>query len=156
MRSWYVSHVFRHNHIPSPTEGNAIHSMFTYQRHPNSLSLLAGAEEPAPQRPTSVLADIGTGSSSGSGGPNVGKAAAAVVLGGALIFGAAAMAPPPFGPRPAVAAASAQSTHSTADVFAYKIQKVFGLPLFGKICCLFLFTVPMVGDAHVVLCVEQV
>ena len=35
--------------------------------------------------------------------------------------------------------------YAAGDVFAYKIQKVFGLPLFGKICCLFLFTVPMVA-----------
>lgn len=107
-----------------------------------------------PLRPQSVLADIDNGISSGVGGgssrgsPDVAKAAAAVVLGGAIAFGAAAAAPPSlFGARPAVASTSsaALSSHSTADFVAYKIQKVFGLPLFGKICCLFLFTVPMVA-----------
>ena len=30
-------------------------------------------------------------------------------------------------------------------VLKYRVQKVFGLPLFGKICFLLIFTIPMVG-----------
>ena len=68
---------------------------------------------------------------------------AGVVLGGAVVWGGAAALRPP-----SVSAASPVSTirnYSTRDIVAYKLQKVFGLPLFGKILCLFLVTIPVVA-----------
>ena len=87
---------------------------------------------------------------------------AAVVLGASALLAATALAPPTaklIAPSPAVAGAredvNARLTdvrdavavyreYTPSEIFSYKIQKVFGLPLFGKIMCLFILTVPIV------------
>ena len=129
-----------------------------------------GGDAERPQPPKSILAALASdgdgvhgeisgvhaiGGGSGCGGPNVAKAAAAMAFGTAAMFAGIALAPPPLAPRPAFAAATVSSSASSSsihehdycsgDIIAYQIQKVFGLPLFGKICCLLVFTVPMVA-----------
>ena len=48
--------------------------------------------------------------------------------------------------------------YTPGEIFAYKIQKVFALPLMGKILCLFALTVPMVfvgGSVHKLVMSEE-
>ena len=98
------------------------------------------------------------------------KTLAATALGGAALFAAASMLPvgfSPAAPRPATASSSASvgsssaasvesrtsafkssfavyKEYSAGEIFAYQAQKVFALPLLGKVACLFILTIPIV------------
>ena len=129
-----------------------------------------GGADPFPRRPASVLSDL---AASGDAPAVVTRREsddvsrrlprpAAVVLGASALLAATALAPPTaklIAPSPAVAGAredvNARLTdvrdavavyreYTPSEIFSYKIQKVFGLPLFGKIMCLFILTVPIV------------
>ena len=130
-----------------------------------------GADPLPPRRPASVLADLAasgdapevvTRRESSDDASRRLPRPAAVVLGASALFAAAALAPPAaklIAPSPAVAGASVDvgaplsnvrnavavyREYTPSEIFSYKIQKIFGLPLFGKIMCLFILTIPIV------------
>jgi len=129
-----------------------------------------GADPLPPRRPASVLSDLAafgdapavvTRRESDDVSRRLPRPAA-VVLGASALLAAGALAPPTaklIAPSPAVAGAredvNARLTdvrdavavyreYTPSEIFSYKIQKVFGLPLFGKIMCLFILTVPII------------
>ena len=133
-------------------------------------SLHPAARTRSPRRPASVLSDLAafgdapavvTRRESDDVSRRLPRPAA-VVLGASALLAAGALAPPTaklIAPSPAVAGAredvNARLTdvrdavavyreYTPSEIFSYKIQKVFGLPLFGKIMCLFILTVPII------------
>ena len=43
-----------------------------------------------------------------------------------------------------LSASFATCARSAGEIFAYEAQKVFALPLLGKVACLFVLTIPIV------------
>ena len=106
----------------------------------------------SPSRPKSVLADFAMdtvpASQHKTANHRIAKATAAVALGSASLLAAHAALPPAVpGVGIGVARAGTFShikDYTMTDVLYYRFQKIFALPLLGKIFCLVAFTVPVV------------